>query len=176
MIHSSLPGLFYSVFTSEKESEGQYSAKQRQEWIDDKNRSLQQSLQIWAREYLPRPNACSIYGQLLYHLEEYDAALACYQRCSELCGPLEEQPLASAYNNMGLVHYSRGDYQQAIDYYNDSQEIFEIIKDRQGYAATLNNIGMVYRDWGKDEQAREHIEQALAIAREIGDQEGWLLA
>jgi tetratricopeptide (TPR) repeat protein len=73
--------------------------------------------------------------------------------------------IAESYHNIGLVHYYKGDYDQAIKFYNKSLSI-KIANFGENYsdvAKTYNNIGVIYMDKGKYSQAIEILNRALTI-------------
>ena len=72
----------------------------------------------------------------------------------------------------GYVHYKRGEWEQALERYEQSRVIQEEIGDRGGLAVTLNNIGMIHFKRGEWEQALERYEQSRVIQEEIGDRAG----
>ena len=51
-------------------------------------------------------------------------------------------------NNIGLVYWSLGRYEQALDYYQKALAIAKDIGDREGEGTRLNNIGSVYDNLG----------------------------
>ena len=52
--------------------------------------------------------------------------------------------LSIAYNNLGIVHYERYDYDNAILYYKKSMEQDRLAGDVRGVAGGLQNIGILY--------------------------------
>lgn len=86
-----------------------------------------------------------------------------------LRGKLNDPKLKSdSAGNLGTTYYYLGDYQKAIEYYEQALVIAREIGDRRGEGSELGNIGLAYRDLGQVEKAIEYHEQALVIAREIG--------
>ena len=77
---------------------------------------------------------------------------------------------------MGNAYYSLGQYQQAIEYYQQWLAIAREIGDRGGEANSLGNLGNAYYSLGQYQQAIEYHQQSLAIAREIGDRRGEAIA
>ncbi|WP_225886713.1 CHAT domain-containing protein [Leptolyngbya sp. PCC 6406] len=65
-----------------------------------------------------------------------------------------------------------GQYNRAIDLYEQDLAIAREIGDRAGEGITLGNLGVVYRNLGQYNRAIDLYEQHLAIAREIGDRAG----
>uniref|UniRef100_UPI0037040136 tetratricopeptide repeat protein n=1 Tax=Halomicronema hongdechloris TaxID=1209493 RepID=UPI0037040136 len=65
-----------------------------------------------------------------------------------------------------------GQYEQALDYYQEALAIRQEIGDRSGEGTTRNNIGAVYDNLGQYESALDYYQEALAIRQEIGDAGG----
>ncbi|MCA2716909.1 MAG: tetratricopeptide repeat protein [Microcystis sp. M169S2] len=74
--------------------------------------------------------------------------------------------------SLGNAYYFLGEYQKAIEFYQQSLAITREIGDRRGEAASYNNLGNVYNSLGEYQKAIEFHQQSLAIEREIGDRGG----
>ncbi|TRU44988.1 MAG: tetratricopeptide repeat protein, partial [Microcystis aeruginosa Ma_QC_Ch_20071001_S25] len=74
--------------------------------------------------------------------------------------------------SLGNAYYFLGEYQKAIEFYQQSLAIFQRIGDRGGEAYSYNNLGNVYNSLGEYQKAIEFHQQSLAIKREIGDRGG----
>lgn len=72
-------------------------------------------------------------------------------------------------SNLGIAYHSLGQYEQAIDFHQQSLEIAQKIGDLEGEAVALSNLGLDYYSLGQYEQAIDFHQQSLGIAREIGD-------
>ena len=79
---------------------------------------------------------------------------------------------AAALSGLGNAYDSLGQYQQAIDFHQQSLVIEREIGDCYGEASALGNLGNGYYSLGQYRQAIEFCQQALAIKREIGDRHG----
>ncbi|MFM6512523.1 MAG: tetratricopeptide repeat protein [Microcystis panniformis] len=79
---------------------------------------------------------------------------------------------AASLNSLGNAYYSLGEYQKAIEFYQQSLAIKREIGDRGGEAASYNNLGIVYKSLGEYQKAIEFHQPSLAITREIGDRRG----
>jgi len=79
---------------------------------------------------------------------------------------------SSALNVLGIVHQSRGDLANTIDYFTQSLKIREELEDQRGVAVMLNNIGIIYKNISEYEQAFEYFIQSLTIRKEIKDDKG----
>jgi adenylate cyclase len=76
---------------------------------------------------------------------------------------------ALALKNVGMVFYVRGLYVQTLDYWNQSLDVFEKIKDDAGIANIVGNIGAVYFNQGADDKALEYTLKALQLAEKLRD-------
>ena len=94
------------------------------------------------------------------HLE---AALALFEDAAD------ERGVASTVDDLGKLHWLRGDYQKALASTQRALVLRRKIGDRRSIALSLNNLGLVYQDSGQFKLALDAFEQALRIRREIGD-------
>lgn len=76
---------------------------------------------------------------------------------------------AYALKNIGMVYYQRGMFLQTLDYWNQSLQIFEQVKDNVGTANMLSNIGAIYLTQGADAKALEYSLRSLQMGEKIGD-------
>lgn len=65
-----------------------------------------------------------------------------------------------------------GDYEKALEYYQQALALSQAVSDRSGEASTLINVGAVYFALGKKEKASEYYQQALPIVKAVGDRSG----
>jgi tetratricopeptide (TPR) repeat protein len=81
---------------------------------------------------------------------------------------------AEAYylNNLGLAYKNLGEFQRAIQCYEQQLIIVRESRDRRGESHALNNLGTAYSLMGESQRAIEFYQQALSIKREINDQRG----
>lgn len=96
--------------------------------------------------------------------------------------PIQAENLAFAAvcGNLGIVYNSLGQYQQAIEFHQQSLAIKReisvheafLLESRLGEANSLSNLGNVYQSLGQYQQAIQYLQQALAIAQDIGDRQG----
>ena len=85
---------------------------------------------------------------------------------------LEGRDLALCYNEIGLIYDARGEYDEALEYYRQSEEISKEGGDRAGLAPIYNNIGEIYRARGEYDEALEYYRQSEEIRKEVGDRAG----
>jgi len=78
----------------------------------------------------------------------------------------------------GTQQYQTGQFQAALNFWQQALPIYRALKNRQGEGWTLGNLGMAYQSLGNYAKAIEYAQQHLAITREIKDRqtEGLALA
>ena len=69
--------------------------------------------------------------------------------------------------HLGIIHWYKGDLENATDYHMKSMNVFEELNDRKGIGISLNNLGLVYWSKGDLENAREYYEKSLKIGEEL---------
>ena len=102
-------------------------------------------------------------GRLDDATRHLSAALSLFEESSD------ERGVASTLDDVGKLHWLRGDYPRALDFTQRALAMRRKFGDRRSIALSLNNLGLVYQDSGQFKQALEAFEQALKIRREIGD-------
>lgn len=76
---------------------------------------------------------------------------------------------ADALKYIGMVYYQKGKYAETLDYWNQSLQIFEGMKDDAGTANMLSNIGAIYFNQGADAKALEYTLKSLQLAEKLSD-------
>jgi len=68
-------------------------------------------------------------------------------------------------NNLGVVYYSKGDYEEAEHYYLEAKQLLKSLplKPNLQYAGCLNNMGALYREMGQYDKAQALYLEALSI-------------
>jgi CHAT domain-containing protein/Tfp pilus assembly protein PilF len=74
--------------------------------------------------------------------------------------------------NKGIEQYRNGQYQNALETYQQVLEIYRKTGDKKGESTSLQLIGAVYNNLAQYAQAIQFYQEALAIYREINDQTG----
>ena len=106
---------------------------------------------------------CRETGRLEEANRQLTAALALFGQAQD------ERGIASTLDDIGKLHWLKGDYPLALEYTLRSLAMRRKIGDRRSIALSLNNLGLVHQDSGNTKGAVEAFEQALRIRREIGD-------
>ncbi len=84
----------------------------------------------------------------------------------------DERGIASSIDDIGKLHWLKGEYEQALAFMRDALGRRRALADRRSIALSFNNLGLVLQDSGEFKQALDAFEQALLIRREIGDMVG----
>ncbi|NOY92428.1 MAG: tetratricopeptide repeat protein [Deltaproteobacteria bacterium] len=79
---------------------------------------------------------------------------------------------ASSLDDIGKVHWMRGDYGSAERFMVKALELRRELEDKRSIALSQNNLGLVYQDSGRFEEAKRAFEEALLLRQEIGDRPG----
>jgi len=80
--------------------------------------------------------------------------------------------LAASINNLGFLAQNKGDFPQAIDFFEKSMKIREEINDKDGIAQSLNNIGTIYKNKGQMELALKHYNKSSLFYEKSNNLEG----
>ncbi len=79
---------------------------------------------------------------------------------------------AAAYGNLGLLHKTRGDLDEAERMYKQALEINEALGRKEGMASNYGNLGNLYRTRGELDAAEKMYKQSLEIEEALGRKEG----
>ncbi len=85
---------------------------------------------------------------------------------------LQERTQWDIVNRAGLVFQLFGDYERALQLFQQSLGMVQQIGDRSGESVTLNNLSTIAQAKGDYEKALQYSLRDLAICQEIGDRSG----
>ena len=73
--------------------------------------------------------------------------------------------MASTYNNIGLVHHNKGEYDKALEHYKKALaiDLKQLGPEHSDLASTYGNIGNVHNENAEYDKAQEYYQKALAI-------------
>ncbi len=102
-------------------------------------------------------------------LNDFTAALTLTEKAKRLFANNDNPSLDVGINleRMGMAHDGLGQYDQAIDVYDDANELFASIGNRYWQAVSLNNIAGVYFRRDQLAKAQNYYTRALPIFREL---------
>lgn len=108
---------------------------------------------------------------ILYDIAGNDsAALANYQVANAKAKANADLKMqASIGNNIGLIHWNRGEYLLAIEEYEKSLALFREIEYLPGQANNLNNISLIYAEEKRFDEAIEVLRQSYDLRVQLND-------
>jgi len=74
---------------------------------------------------------------------------------------------ALSLKQIGNANYYKGNYLEVFDYWGQSLENFEILKDSIGISNILSNLGIIYFSQGSNARAIEYLLRSLTIAEKL---------
>lgn len=77
-----------------------------------------------------------------------------------------ESDIAFALNSLGYIAWSRGAYNEARQYYQESLDLYRRLDDQWGIGQVLNHLAILPQDLAK---TRALLQESLTIARHLGD-------
>lgn len=112
---------------------------------------------------------------------QFEVAIPFLERSMRLYEEINDRHRwGSSLLNLGTSYHSLGDYQKAIEYYQQSLEIRREIditeeysqENRHRIAISFMGLGITYLSLGDYQKAIENYKQSLQIFKEIGDRDG----
>lgn len=99
---------------------------------------------------------------------QYFSALALFQDARD------SSNIALSYNNLGLVFEQSEKHQQAVNYYQKSLDIKELLGNKKGILVTCLNIGNVLKKDGDYTRSLNYYEKGTLLAKELNDELNYL--
>ena len=106
-----------------------------------------------------------IRGDLVQALEHYERSLVLFEVSGGVAGA------ASVLNNIGNIHYDRGDLPRALDTYLKCLDLSAKAGDTD-IASTLQNIGLIHLDLKEYDKALEYCTESIRTHRAHDNAEG----
>ncbi|MCP4130004.1 MAG: tetratricopeptide repeat protein [bacterium] len=107
--------------------------------------------------------------------EEYDDDRLLEEK-EQLLEELEKQgdkeALSHLNDRIGIIYEERGEYEQALRYYNESHRELKELGNKHLLSGNLHQMGMVYQRKGDYEQALTLYQRSLEIDEELEDKNG----
>jgi tetratricopeptide (TPR) repeat protein len=123
-------------------------------------------------------NKVNVLNRLAWNLRSIDPkeAMSYGEKAKSLALQLGfEKGIGNAYNNIGVLHYRRGEYVEAVKSHLQALTIREKTGDKEGMALSYINLGNVYNDQENKTLALEEYHKAENILFETGDEKRLLL-
>ncbi|MCU0658170.1 MAG: tetratricopeptide repeat protein [Polyangiaceae bacterium] len=140
--------------------------------IDEAQRCFRQMMTLAWRLDLPSKGGAAYnrLGRLFRDTGYIDEAMWHLEAGMELFRLAEdERGIASSIDDIGKVHWLRGDYDKALAAFRTGLEGRRKLGDARSIALSQNNLGLALQDSGHYREAREAFEQSLTLRRQIGD-------
>lgn len=116
------------------------------------------------------PEALKEQGVKLFQQKDYEAAARSFQEAAEAYSNAGQKDMAAEMQtNIGLVHRSLGENQQALDAMQSALAVFQELNDVRRVAMVMGNMGGTYVALGDKEQAYNCYRQAADIFQELGE-------
>lgn len=80
--------------------------------------------------------------------------------------------LADAYMYMGHAYYSKSDFQNALQSWEESLKYYQGLGNKTSSAQIMQFIGVIYKKWSEYNDAIDYYEKALDIYNELGEEVG----
>ena len=111
-------------------------------------------------------------GVKLYKQHDYEAAARLFQQAKDAYAGADRPDMAAEMQvNLGLVHRSLGEHQQALEAMQAALSIFQEQEDALRSAQVLGNMGGVYVALGDKEQAYNCYREAADTFEELGERD-----
>lgn len=91
---------------------------------------------------------------------------------AEKYGKKLRKGLMRLYSNMGIVYDDQADYPGALQCYEKSLKLAEMLNDKVGISSCYNNIGLVYQNLSQTPTALDYYNKGLSIREELHDSDG----
>ena len=112
-------------------------------------------------------------GRTLREVGRYDDSLKHFNLALEQFRKADdERGVASTLDDIGKIHWVRGDQQQALEYYRASLQMRRKLDDDRSIALSLSHIGSLKLSVGKIAEASEDLHEALELRKKVGEPRG----
>jgi tetratricopeptide (TPR) repeat protein len=113
-------------------------------------------------------------GLKLHQQHDYEAAARLFQQAQEAYqAEGAEDMSAEMMVNIGVIHRTLGENQQALDAMQTAMRVFKDMQDQERIAKVLGNMGGVYTALGDKEQAYTAYREAADIFEELNDKQNY---
>lgn len=109
-------------------------------------------------------------GQIFLSIGDYQKAKENFSKSLATCEKydLGENQKASVLTNLGMAELSSGNFDGAIEYFEQAKTIFDSTGYEAGVATQLNNIGLAHKTAGNYEKILPYFNEAMEINKKIG--------
>ena len=83
----------------------------------------------------------------------------------------DKEGLATAWLDIGTIHYFQANYPAATEHYTKARELFIEVPNQHEAAKALSGLALIYREQRRDTEALAALEQVLKEFTSLGDKE-----
>ncbi|MEW6686947.1 MAG: tetratricopeptide repeat protein [Candidatus Edwardsbacteria bacterium] len=76
---------------------------------------------------------------------------------------------ATGFNNLGIIFYDKGEYDEAFEFFQKYLEIAQKIEDKKTIGIAANNLGLIYDAKGEYDKAIELYQESITLSEEVGN-------
>ena len=107
-------------------------------------------------------------GRCYFSMSNFNEAMATFNKCLDLARAQKDQELAGTVLGwLGFTCRNRGEFGQALKYYEQCRDIYKQLENQGDYANMLNNISFIYKLQGKTKDAVRFCKMGLLIRRTL---------
>jgi len=104
----------------------------------------------------------------LYRNTDYDVSLENFNKTLTIAKKLRDNSLiAGTYNNIGTVYYHKNSFNQALNYYDKSYDLFASLKDSTNMVQLMENKGVIFFNLHQYDKAEEILLAANKKAHQL---------
>jgi len=114
--------------------------------------------------------AHNLYGLASFNTGVYDEAIRSFHNSIRMAIELKDNHLlALGYQNIGVLYDGLDRPKEAMDFYQQSLDLYRILRDKDGEAGIMQNMGIIYMDEKKYREALGYYLSALKVYEELND-------
>jgi serine phosphatase RsbU (regulator of sigma subunit) len=125
------------------------------------------------RKYDMQLKSADIYvavGTTFKNQDKLDTAEICQRTALEIYKEQKyNKGISRALNNLGIIEKQRGNYGRSLEYYFQSLEPLDKVKDKADIARVYTNIGIVYKHLKNYEKAIEYQKMCIELYSQLKD-------
>ncbi|MCB0664513.1 MAG: tetratricopeptide repeat protein [Saprospiraceae bacterium] len=112
-------------------------------------------------------NQCLVYlGSLYLNMGDYSAAIAKGEESLSYSQDMGASEIAYSANNLGDIHFTAGNLEKALNFYQQAEDFYQLISERLRSAQTLVRIANVFQQMKEPELAERNLLKGLGL---VGD-------
>lgn len=120
-------------------------------------------------------NRVNTYNSLAFNLNKTKLGMSLFfaEKAKKLATQIGfSSGLVSAYSNIGIANYYKGEYAIALQNHTKAAKLLEKNKNKRRLSAVYNNIALIYLDLGKYDSAESYFNKSLIIDKKLKNYQG----